>query len=314
MIDKIKFIGEFDVIYSSYFYSRQSQLNIIHNQTEYSNSLYGVEDDFKFNSDVDKLETGKSVYIYKDSILPRDVLGKNFKRVIKKEKADIIVVPHNYLSSLSPEVAVFAKGKLACVLVLWDKPTLKVGDKIPAGWIIQNYNYSNIQSYVGSDFELVYIGKLLKIPPECIADGCTNILDDKIIVNDFEFLKFAKSVIDEPDSCELLLSILDLVKSTDEDTKVLGYKTLAGLAYSKYPQAALYVLRAGMPCGRNLGNAYNLMTKYLEKYQFEKTISQQDWDIVKILMRKDNNLRYMSQAYFLSLNDDMLIIPNLKEE
>lgn len=313
MINKIKFIGEFDVVYSSYFYSRQNQLNI-HNQTEYPKSLYGVEDDFKFNSDVNKLETGKSVYIYKDSILPRDVLGKNFKRVIKKEKADIIVIPHNYLSTISPEIAVFAKGKLACVLVLWDKLNLKIGDKFPANWMIQNYSYSSGQSCVDSDFELIYTGKVLKTAPECIADGCTNILDDKIIVDDFEFLKFAKSVIDEQDSCELLLSILDLVKSTDEDTKVLGYKTLAGLAYSKYPQAALYVLRSGAPCSRNLGNAYNLMTKYLEKYQFEKTISQHDWDIVKTLMRKDNNLRYMSQAYFLSLNDDMLIVPNLKEE
>lgn len=313
MIDKIKFIGEFDVVYSSYFYSRQSQLNIYY-KNEYPNSLYGVEDDFKFNSDVNKLEIGKSVYIYKDSILPRDVLGKNFKRVIKKEKADIVVVPHNYLSSLSSELAVFAKGKSACILALQDKSTLKVGDKIPANWIIQNYSYSSGQSCVDSDFKLIYIGKLFKAPFECIADGCTNILDDKIIVDDFEFLKFAKNIIDEPDSCELLLSILDLVRSSDEDTKVLGYKTLAGLAYSKYPQAALYVLHSGTPCSRNLGNAYNLMTKYLEKYRFERTINQHDWDIVKTLMRKDNNLRYMSQANFLSLNDDMLIVPNLKEE
>ena len=312
MIDKIKFIGEFDVVFAGYYYSRINQLNI-HNRNEYPNSLYGVEDNFKFNSDVDRLETGKSVYIYKDSILPRDILGKNFKRVIKKEKADIIVVPYNYLSSISPEVVVFAKDKIACTLVVWDKLSLKIGDKIPASWVIQNYSYSNGQSCVDYNFEVVYIGKLLKVPPECITDGCTNILDDKIIVNDFEFLKFAKDIIDEPDSCELLLSILDLVKSSDVDTKVLGYKTLAGLAYSKYPQAALYVLRNGTHCGRNLGNAYNLMIKYLEKYQFAKTITQYDWDIVKILMKKDNNLRYMSQAYFLSLNDDMLIVPNLEE-
>lgn len=276
-------------------------------------TIVGVDGNFNIPTDPNSLTAHQSVFIYKESTIPREVLADNFKRVIKKEKADVVVIPNNYVKgrSWSDCNAVFTKDDSAVVLVAYDPfDSINVGDPFPTKkWKTysgRDYFPDNLK-----DYKLAYKGYYFSELEPVICDIVDGSLDGKILVTDYEFNKFAKSLLDDEGYLDLFYSIMELVKSTDTDSVFLGYKMLAGLDYSKYIRSAEFLIQYGNSCGRNPGTAINFMIDFIQKNKIRDKITAEDWEIYHKLIIKSQKMSFLCNATFVTINDDLRIVPRL---
>lgn len=277
----------------------------------YDEPIVMVDKEETIPTQPENLETGKSIYLYKACKIPRTQLSEHYKRVLKLEKADIVVVP-----SKTPNT-------------IWGASRLYVheSDNTLADSWIYNVPDTLADSYA-EQIGYKYLGDackftmyLLKDIPYYI-DYFDNKFDGKIVVTDLELETFLHSNdVTAEITLDDLFSIYDMLKSTDGATRVLGCKTLASMNYAKYPASVSYLLnKSCTPLGSKDFNYVNV--KFMHEqlansgyiYNRPKSITSCDFDYLVKLLKKSNDLQYLGNASFITITDDLHIVPNIKDE
>lgn len=317
MLQGLTHLGHFDNIVTGYFTFDNGVLEVrpaYGMAHAYNSDLIGVDPNFEIKSDYNSLQSGQSIYIYKDSIIPRETTANNFKRVIKKEKADVMVIPHNYTRSLYAnhgDVFIFTSQTTALILSYYcSTPPFSVGESFPTSAKINNNSNVSIQL---SDFKFAFKGNCIITVDDSVQDwvfDADTLLTSKIVVTDQDFMKFSRSLTDSSDIGDLCESVIDLLKSSDDDTRFLGYKTLASLNYPKFPHSISLLIRIGASCNRNGGNAVAFMESYLKEIP-KKVITQEDWELFTRILIKNGDISYITDCKFVTLDDQLRLIPKL---
>lgn len=272
--------------------------------------VYSVDTKDNFTTDPVVYPTeGQSVFVYSDSKLPREMLAGHFKRVIKKEKADVIVIPHDFGSNNITTSYMLVADQNGNALMVPDDNTYAAGDALRPGTIIDSGLYAK-------DFKVAYVGDFIIAKShhtQLWVQDVEEALDGKNIITDLNMATAAQATFDLTDTADLYLSVLDLVRSTDEDTRFLGYKTLAGLAYSKFPQSTKLILQIGNGVSKNCGSNVLFMQKYLGRI-YKDTISDEDWEIYKKILFAAREPSLVTNANFVEINENLQIVPKIKNE
>ena len=194
----------------------------------------------------------KSVYIHPSCKMPRVLLDK-YKKVLDPWKADICIVDDDVINKFSADIKRY--------------PYIVVDDQ-KAIYIISSSSYLkellNVDDVVGhtlseipcSDFDIlanlpICEGSFLSIST-CVypsylikqyQDIRLGLLPNDKVISDTDALNYISGKNNTLD-VDTMMSIYDLVKSSDKDTTVLGLKTLSILDYIHYPNSAKFIIEA----------------------------------------------------------------------
>ena len=212
-----------------------------------------VEDSIKSKT-VD-VKTVTKLYFDSASSYPRfKIKDTNYKRCIKYEKCDAVVIPDNISVEYSVySYTIFYSEENDCFYAIKDtwKPE-------------QNKTYKEIESFGNGDF--IDGLKVLNILPKNCKETykgtisiCDNNMMDTIeniiskyakIVSDSELDKVVNATFEDITE-ETIISLDDMLQSTDKTTVELGKKVLQGLNVTKTPISIAILLATNYPniCG-----------------------------------------------------------------
>jgi hypothetical protein len=182
--------------------------------------------------------------------MPRVLLDK-YKKVIDPWKADICIVDDNVINNFSANV---------------ERYTYIVSDDQKTIFIISSLSYLKellgVEDVVGhtlSEISCSDFGEIANLPlcEENFLSISTRVYSSYLIkqyqdirlgllpkdkvVSDTDVLDYISGKNNTLD-VDTMMSIYDLVKSSDKDTKVLGLKTLSLLDYIHYPNSARFII------------------------------------------------------------------------
>ena len=303
----------------------------------------------KFTLDIEEhpelLDTAKKLYIYPTCGISRDAVSKKYKRCLDPLKADVVVLPDNIVSKVDIcgcAVAFIndeAEEIYWCSLNKHGLPTntsYQVYDRVrqaPGGTRLRDLMPISVRpnlNYNEAEAKLTYFGP--------VADF------DKKTMHIFDYLTYAfprekvvfqdtvmKTLGDETNvpTFENMISIVDMLKSSDESVQELGLKTLAALDFMHYPQAFITILAQCNYYIRGNKALHSSAVKYMLKalnYSLNswqtytsKFISRKDYELTKALVKKlndydeemwESNCDYLP---FMFKNEDLKAIPRFSD-
>lgn len=204
----------------------------------------------KNNTSTINFDTVKSVYIHPSCKMPRVLLDK-YKKVLDPWKADICIVDDNVVNNFSADV---------------ERYTYIVSDSQKTIFIISNLSYLKellcVEDVVGhtlSEIPNSNFGEIANLPicegsflniSTCVyssylikqyQDIRLGLLPNDKVVSDTDVLEYVSDKNNTLD-VDAMMSIYDLVKSSDKDTVILGLKTLSLLDYIHYPYSTKFII------------------------------------------------------------------------
>lgn len=264
-----------------------------------------------FKTNPDKLQKDLKTYVYKESILPREFVSRFNKRVIKKESAEIFVIPTDlsiYIRTCYT-CYVFVNESNHVLLVSSYDFEYSVGDKL-SKFTTKDKTDLDLDSYT-----CIYIGSCdLFDKPEFIDELYDGLFDNKVIVHENEFIKWVHENTTEEDTLETLRAIRDLLKSLDNETVKLGFKTLASINYTQYPISAKFITINSNHT--NCGNSVTIMMRILNNLgsTYNKNITSKDWELLLELIKDTGKMGYLLNFEFIKITKDLKLIPTIKDE
>lgn len=254
------------------------------------------------NASAINFDTIKSVYIHPSCKMPRVLLDK-YKKVIDPWKADICIVDDNVINNFSADIERYP------YIVKDDEKTI---------WIISSPSYlgellgvDDVVGHTLAEIPNSNFGKIANLP---ICEGSflnistrayssylikqyqdirLGLLPKDKVVSDTDVLKYVSGKNNTLD-VDTMMSIYDLVKSSDKDTTVLGLKTLSLLDYIHYPDStkfiigsinALHLFRPSIASITYMYKKLNIR-KCSDTSFYGKTLSRKDFEMLAQLRSK----------------------------
>ena len=310
-------IGSYDLYDYAYQGVKYVQLPM-HLYSE-NRTRHGYVDAFNsmIKENKDSLVEGKKVYVHPDCKLPRTTVYQKYKKCNNPWIADIVVLPEFDTSTfdiISP-YAIFTNEDTKDVFGMraewydYDKHAyvndfISLGDKLgdiakaskEAFITAQQHCLFSMTSLYESVCE--YLGPMCKVYKDnsALEDVLTaNLPLDKVVYEDTIMASLSSQ--ENQISVEALLSIREMLDSTDIDTRASAIKALAQMDYMSYPISVEFVL---LMSSRYLyDNACNsTAAKFMFKTLFggtarrrrrscATTISQKDFDVFLPLVKQD---------------------------
>jgi hypothetical protein len=220
--------------------------NFHYNTVHFTPSLY--------TDNKELLEKAKKVYVHPSCKLSRSMMAEKYKKSLDPWTADVVVVPKPEYSDLSlDDYALFINdtAKMIVRLHLDEKfkdygIVFKEGDKVRDYMLGKTFNRTDL-GYSLCDLlesEFFFQGELLTVPTSCnhVMDILTyNIPRNKTVYE----TSIQESLSSETNQLDFdsLISIKDMLESSDEDTVSAGLKSLSMMDWMHYPNSIKFILR-----------------------------------------------------------------------
>jgi hypothetical protein len=291
------------------------------------------------------LNTAKKVYVHSTCTLPREALAKKYKRCLDPLVADAIVIPESTnMVGVWENTAAFVNDENKTIYVsafsrsAWDNDREKAAfSKISSA--VGGTRFLDLVSPISraeaqDDNPQLCAAKLFYFGPICLF-GRKNmhlfdietfkIPKDKIVYQS-TIMNSINDDTNEP-TYDAMMSIYDMLNSSEDATVEVGLKSLAALDYAHYPQAVRTILMRSSnwrwskaksstavkymlnSMGINSNRCYGYSSRY---------ISEKDYALTEKLIRQIQNLKsemeYINYCYnipFVFVDGELNVHPRL---
>ena len=299
------------------------------------------------------LSEAKKVYVHHNCKLSRSLMAEKYKKCLNPWLADVVVVPNiNYDDLRLSKFALFMceADKVIVAVPLDGEEAIKKFDNYIVGTQFRNFatgnpNYNGYNTWTNSDVsydnchimdsELFYVGEVLTVPNSCsfVADILTNIIPRDRIVYENSVMESLSNETNQL-SLDNLISIKDMLESSDDNTVSAGLKSLSLMDWIHYPNSVKFVLRAvenkwnwvyNKACGSTSVKymikslAPNISSRGRWPGDYDYTIYEEDYNLFKQLKLhfdkcpEDKLLEYMRYLNFMTVTPAGMIAPNYKK-
>lgn len=222
--------------------------NILNNKYDsyYCDSKTPLYDDHK-----ELLKGAKKLYIHPSCSIPRSLVSVKFKKSVNPWLADAVILPkYNRHSVYSKDAAIFINDNAKVVVCadVWNAEYEDFFKQLPKGATIGDTAKStpecygcNLEDILGAEF--TYFGEIIIVDSKSfIPDILSNSIPlSKTVCEDS--LQSALSSEDNKITLDTLVSIKEMLDSSDNDTFSVALKTLATLDYTHYSNSVKYILK-----------------------------------------------------------------------
>lgn len=297
----------------------------------------------------DILSTAKKVYVHPNCTLSRSMMAEKYKKSLNPFLSDAVVIPSIDTKELWVDsIALFInENKKMIVKVKLDSAAASAKlSATPLGTKLESMATSNIElsSYYSKnpemslneilDSELMYCGDLLRIPnnQSYIFDLLTYKLPmDKIVFEE----SMQESLGDENNiiSFDTLISIKDMLDSSDDNTVSAGLKALSMMDWIHYSNSVKFIFNIlgnarkwkNNPAANSTSVKYMMQTISGSKYKsywpgdYEDKIFEEDYELFKQLKTYYDKVtpeelpKYLSSLNFMTVNSMGFVTPNIRE-
>lgn len=292
------------------------------------------------------LDTAKKVYVHSSCKMSRSMLAEKYKKCLNPYLADVVVIPNPDFSEfrlLCSALFINESAKMA-VMVQLDEHSIeslevlknaKVGTRFED--LIRGDTSCGTHIYKTQDLlnsELAFIGNVIGIPntQSYALEILTNTLPaDKIVYEQ----SIQKTLGNESNKLtfESLVSIKDMLDSSDEDNVSAGLKALSMMDWMHYPNSIKFIMRQAerykWVYNKAMGStSVKFMLKSIaprvrsrSRYpgDYDEEIYEQDYELFKQLkMHYDKVdasciMDYMRYMEFMTVVDNT-IVPKLRHQ
>lgn len=203
------------------------------------------------------LKDAKTIYVHPCCKVPRTVLFQKYKKVLNPWLADVIVVPktepgYSYPVMLLSNDAVKGTLELDVDMLSGDiknyLSTIKTGTRLgdiiepycPFSVLIQYHSPETLNEILS--YELQYYGPAVNIDSKdgWLLDCADGVIPRSKLVFEEDALKALKGESNKPD-CESLVSLCEMLGSSDDASKDAALKAIAAMDYINYPNSFIYI-------------------------------------------------------------------------
>ena len=293
------------------------------------------------------LDTAKKVYVHPCCKLSRSMMAEKYKKSLNPFLSDAVVVPEpdyrdfrlenqvlfiNEIAKIIVRVVIYQDDEFSDILSAGFKDGDILKDKMTCAFI-QRFNHIQYDINHVLESEFMYAGEVLFIPNShsYALDILTNALPkDKIV---FE-KSVQESLSNETNQLtfDSLISVKDMIDSTDKNTVAAGLKALSMMDWMHYPNSIKFIMNQTDKYKWYYNDAMNSTSvKYMMNTiaknvarrhfpgNYDDDIYEQDYELFKQLkmyydkVSEDNILDYIRYCSFMSINSEGLLVPNLKK-
>lgn len=325
-------------------------INLIPLSDKYHSEYYGngLSTDFIENHK-ELLETAKSLYVHPSCSIPRTSISQKYKKNLNPWLADAVVIPipDSSNSGCIYEDAVFINENAKMVLVvsriynddlqakLKDvKKGTKVKDLIypETAYRIEKIISSGFDAYnlkEALDAEFDYYGKMLHSEKKSsyVFDIVSGAVPESKLVFESDVIR-SLSGEENALTFENLVSLQEMLSSTDEDIVASAVKALSSMDYPNYPNSVKYILSESSMWKYNKAT-HTTAAKYMFKFLLggtarsyirfrDKTISEDDYNILKRLVEhyqqsEQGAIEWLRIQDFTYEDENYNVFPRLKK-
>lgn len=305
----------------------------------------------KFNPSINTgnkelLEKAKTVYVHPSCTLSRSMLTQKYKKCNNPWTADVVVIPKPSTNDVyTKHWSVFLNEKAHLIVKCenYRDSTKSKAESIPEGtrlgdmiYSYDEWNQSKINKDDVLDAQLIYVGDvlLLRSKDSSLYDILTQQIPSNKLVCE-EDIQATLGNEDNKITFENLVSIREMLHSSDANTVSAAFKALSMMDWIHYPNSIRYILKGDIKSTRynkatnstSVKYMLNSLTKPLSAGRrhwpgdYDNDIYEQDFELFKKLVcyyyHIDDNvtltkeIRYFS---FMTISSEGLIVPNLKQE
>lgn len=284
------------------------------------------------------LKTAKKVFVHKECKISRTLIAEKYKKSLSPFAADVVVVPEFKNGSCSIiKRAVFINEKDKVIgMASFYKPEHFEYFNANKGKALKDLLQPQCVEWFEAnpgllDATLEYVGWILDTNKENspLVDLLTNALpEDKIVFE--KTIQNSLGTEDNKITFENIISIHEMLKSTDENTQAAGMKALSVMDYMHYPNSVklMFSQMNTWDWRYNKANSstsvkFMLKSIFGERWRrwwgnYNKTIYPQDLELFKKLLvhyekLKDEDINNrMSSLEFMKVNADGMLVPVLE--
>lgn len=295
---------------------------------------------------VELLDTAKRLFIHSNCNLSRSLISEKYKRNMSPYLSDAVVIPNPYEVWIqSYKMALFINEKAKVILAIDisdDEKAENIVKAIPMRSLLRNLINCNINlnliyhSYIKNtsdvlDAELMYVGRVLRTPSSCSL--ISDILMSKLPLNKIVYEQSVmQSLSSEANQLTFdnMVSIKDMLDSSDTNTVSAGLKALSMMDWIHYVNSIKFILKKTNGCWKSNKAANSTSVKYMFRTLFESTVRrrwpgaytptiyQEDFDLFKQLKvyydksTPESILRDLSYMDFMSVSAEGFVGPRIK--
>lgn len=309
--------------------------------------LYNKEqDNFNIIDHKELLDTAEKVYVHPSCKLSRTMLSAKYKKSLNPWLSDVVVVPDtNKILSKEPMMLFVNEDKKIMVLIFMpysDAETISAASKIKPGTTLRDLgnlhlsiSYRDVKYSLDDyyDCALLYYGDFYTFYGEdmYMLDVLTSMIPQNKTVFESSIQKTLGS--DENKlTCDNLISISEMLDSTDENTVSAGLKALSMMDWMHYPESIKVMLqsisyykwyynktRSSTSVKYMLNQIFDSVRSAKYGGGFSKKIYEDDFSLFKDFVswkykydesQLNDYLRYLP---FMKLCSDGVLRPNLRK-
>lgn len=284
------------------------------------------------------LNTAKKLYIYPECKIPRSHVAKKYKKVLNPWMADAVVLPTQFTEGTFYQGLFFINEKKKAIYTLYntkvDAPSQEQGAPFPT--FITQVQYNQISALGESNLGILeseFLGyysfiKLENANPAVELDILNGTIPSGKLVRESDVIK-SLSDKDNEITYENLVSIRDMLNSSDPYTKGSAIKALAAMDYMSCPQSVKRILYEASNWQYNPATD-TTAAKYMFKtllggtarnhiYFQEDTISEKDYEIFQRLVKdyyrnnESGAIMYLRNLSFTYKDANYNVYPRLKK-
>ena len=284
------------------------------------------------------LERDKKVYVHKTCKISRTMLSSKYKKCLDPYKADIIVVPEYdaYGCRFCSRMALFVNDKTKLILSfniddseITEKLLPHIGS--PLKDLISDREQALFDNKEYLEATLEYLGSMFSVPDEkaALLDALMGVIPANRTVYENTIQESLGSE-DNQLTSESLISIKEMLASTDSNTRNAAWKALSMMDFVHYPNSIKYIftqlpwagnwkydkatcstsvkfmLKSLFPRCRNWKKAYG---------DYSKEIYPQDYEVIKKLLLYYENIDETAMlghdtVSFMKINSEGVLVPN----
>lgn len=310
--------------------------------------FYPVKGDSIPTSDIeehkDLLATAKTVYIHPACNVSKTLVSQKYKKVLNPWLADIVMIPnvtkYEYRYSTYCHIFINAESKNIFLFLDSTKDNAETISHFPQGTKLIDVvkNPGNLYGQTSDSFsvaslissELDYTGRLIDLRGK--EREVIDILEGTLPKSKFVFedtIMHSLGNEDNKPTFENLLSILEMLNSTDDDTNASAIRALAAMDFINYPNSVITILINSNKNQWKYNKATNsTAAKYMFHVLFNNTargyftytnkfISQEDYELTHKLLRhfynnEDTVLDFLRTVPFTYEDETLNVHPRLR--
>lgn len=283
------------------------------------------------------LDTAKKVYVHSSCKISRSMMAEKYKKAVNPWVADAVVVPEYDDGDVNiPFMAVFinSSAKICAVVQMSEESDIERFSSLPIGTEFRSLvdcNYVQDDSWDDvCEATLEYAGRIIHVQANSILyDIMTNGFPvDKTVYE--KTVQDSLGTEDNKMTLDALISIKEMINSSDKDSQGAAMKALSLMDFMHYPNSVKYVL---MHCNDSFrynkaanSTSFKYMMQYLCGYSrrrwwpgsYNDNISQEDYELFKQLVCYDHKCdekgfySYVKYINFIRIDDTGHLTPILK--